>query len=90
MLRIRDVYTGSRIQIFLSRIQIPDPGSGSASTNQCCGTGSGLYPDSVGSLDPYPYPDPYPDPYPRGQKLRTTIEKVKKFNFFVVLAQCSI
>jgi hypothetical protein len=36
MLRIRDVYTGSRIQIFQSWIvskKIPDPGPGSASKN---------------------------------------------------------
>jgi hypothetical protein len=42
---------------------------------QCCGSGFGLDPDSIGSLDPDP----------GGQKLSQKIEKSKKKIFFEVL-----
>jgi len=41
-------------------ISDPDP----QIENQCCGSGSGLDPDSIRSVDPDPDPDSNPDPDP--------------------------
>ncbi len=43
--------------------------------------GSGLKPDSIRSVDPYPYSDPNQDPDPGGQKRSTKVEKNRNFMF---------
>jgi hypothetical protein len=86
--RILDVYTGSRIQIFPSRIQVQkDPGSGSASKNlskfnpkNCFKLLEKLSGMFIPYPDFFPIPDPdsgsrnkkVPDPDPHRRKNLTT------------------
>ncbi len=55
---------------------MPDPDPQHWPAGQGCGSGSGLDPDSIGSVDP--------DPYPGGQKWPTKEEVFLKFMFWSV------